>query len=160
MYRAQMRTFSTIWLRRSNIAKQTKINQNDNLFTFHKSTILKICQLYKQNWIAWIRATWPIPGRGDWCHLEALVPESCTTAFWISPGGSESVLSILQMVHLEPLGPESGTTHVWISPGGSESVLSIFQMVHLETLGPELSLIHIWRCRRSYACRSRWSPYH
>ena len=23
-----------------------------------------------------------------------------------------------------------------------------------------LSLIHIWRCRRSYACRSRWSPYH
>ena len=24
----------------------------------------------------------------------------------------------------------------------------------------ELSLIHIWRCRRSYACRSRWSPYH
>ena len=27
--------------------------------------------------------------------------------------------------------------------------------------GPQgLSLIHIWRCRRSYACRSRWSPYH
>ena len=25
---------------------------------------------------------------------------------------------------------------------------------------PFLSLIHIWRCRRSYACRSRWSPYH
>ena len=25
---------------------------------------------------------------------------------------------------------------------------------------PYLSLIHIWRCRRSYACRSRWSPYH
>ena len=23
-----------------------------------------------------------------------------------------------------------------------------------------LSLIHIWRCRRSYAYRSRWSPYH
>ena len=23
-----------------------------------------------------------------------------------------------------------------------------------------LSLIHVWRCRRSYACRSRWSPYH
>ena len=23
-----------------------------------------------------------------------------------------------------------------------------------------LSLIHIRRCRRSYACRSRWSPYH
>ena len=23
-----------------------------------------------------------------------------------------------------------------------------------------LSLIHIWRCRRAYACRSRWSPYH
>ena len=23
-----------------------------------------------------------------------------------------------------------------------------------------LSLIHIWRCRRSYACRSRWSPFH
>ena len=27
-------------------------------------------------------------------------------------------------------------------------------------LFPYLSLIHIWRCRRSYACRSRWSPYH
>ena len=26
--------------------------------------------------------------------------------------------------------------------------------------GHILSLIHIWRCRRSYACRSRWSPYH
>ena len=26
--------------------------------------------------------------------------------------------------------------------------------------GIYLSLIHIWRCRRSYACRSRWSPYH
>ena len=24
----------------------------------------------------------------------------------------------------------------------------------------DLSLIHIWRCRRSYACRSRWSPSH
>ena len=24
----------------------------------------------------------------------------------------------------------------------------------------DLSLIHILRCRRSYACRSRWSPYH
>ena len=23
-----------------------------------------------------------------------------------------------------------------------------------------LSLIHIWRCRRRFACRSRWSPYH
>ena len=23
-----------------------------------------------------------------------------------------------------------------------------------------LSIIHIRRCRRSYACRSRWSPYH
>ena len=27
-------------------------------------------------------------------------------------------------------------------------------------LPEKLSLIHIWRCRRSYACRSRWSPYH
>ena len=27
-------------------------------------------------------------------------------------------------------------------------------------LARRLSLIHIWRCRRSYACRSRWSPYH
>ena len=26
--------------------------------------------------------------------------------------------------------------------------------------GNNLSLIHILRCRRSYACRSRWSPYH
>ena len=24
----------------------------------------------------------------------------------------------------------------------------------------QLSLIHIWRCRRAYACRSRWSPDH
>ena len=61
MYRAQMRTFSTICLRRSNIAKQTKINQNDHLFTFQKTRIFKICQLYKQNWIAWIRTTWAVP---------------------------------------------------------------------------------------------------
>ena len=27
-------------------------------------------------------------------------------------------------------------------------------------IGLSLSLIHIWRCRRSYLCRSRWSPYH
>ena len=30
----------------------------------------------------------------------------------------------------------------------------------LERSPDSLSLIHIWRCRRSYACRSRWSPYH
>ena len=30
------------------------------------------------------------------------------------------------------------------------------RQLHMTTL----SLIHIWRCRRSYACRSRWSPYH
>ena len=29
-----------------------------------------------------------------------------------------------------------------------------------EVTAIDLSLIHIWRCRRSYACRSRWSPYH
>ena len=61
MFRAQMRTFSTICLRRSNLAKQTKINQNDNLFTFQNTRIFKICQLYKQNWTAWIRTTWAVP---------------------------------------------------------------------------------------------------
>ena len=32
----------------------------------------------------------------------------------------------------------------------------------LESMGVEVqqSLIHNIRCRRSYACRSRWSPYH
>ena len=30
----------------------------------------------------------------------------------------------------------------------------------LHNTAQNLSLIHIWRCRRSYACRSRWSPYH
>ena len=32
---------------------------------------------------------------------------------WISPGASESALSILQKVHLETLAPESGTTPFW-----------------------------------------------
>ena len=33
-------------------------------------------------------------------------------------------------------------------------------IILIETTHQQLSLIHIWRCRRSYACRSRWSPYH
>ena len=36
----------------------------------------------------------------------------------------------------------------------SISSFSVHFLIHC------LSLIHIWRCRRSYACRSRWSPYH
>ena len=30
----------------------------------------------------------------------------------------------------------------------------------INSIFTNLSLIHILRCRRSYACRSRWSPYH
>ena len=37
---------------------------------------------------------------------------------------------------------------------------SIFCAGHVFIQPVRLSLIHIWRCRRSYACRSRWSPYH
>ena len=37
---------------------------------------------------------------------------------------------------------------------------SRYTMKMFANTGPNLSLIHIWRCRRSYACRSRWSPYH
>ena len=79
-------------------------------------------------------------------HLEALGPESDTTLFWISPGGSESVLSILQMVHLETLGLESGTTPFLISLGGSESALSIFQNANLNGVciqGPSLAQEHV-----------------
>ena len=54
---------STICRRRSNIAKQLEINQNDHLFTFKNTQIFKICQLYKQIWTAWIRTTWPVPER-------------------------------------------------------------------------------------------------
>ena len=39
-------------------------------------------------------------------------------------------------------------------------VLSNHLHLFLIFLDYELSLIHIWRCRRSYLCRSRWSPYH
>ena len=46
--------------RRSKIAKQMEINQNDNLFTSKKSRIFKICQLYDQNWTALIRTTWAV----------------------------------------------------------------------------------------------------
>ena len=34
------------------------------------------------------------------------------------------------------------------------------QWIGLVPNGYILSLIHIWRCRRRFACRSRWSPYH
>src|SRR5665254_7983 len=34
------------------------------------------------------------------------------------------------------------------------------QIKNATTMGQALSLIHICRCRRSYACRSRWWPYH
>ena len=46
----------------------------------------------------------------------------------------------------------------WIKvAGGGEWLLTSGRSVDRR---PGLSLIHIWRCRRSYACRSRWSPYH
>ena len=41
---------------------------------------------------------------------------------------------------------------VWIIMRRSRAIRGTEQLA--------LSLIHIWRCRRSYACRSRWSPYH
>ena len=41
--------------------------------------------------------------------------------------------------------------------GNSSFLLSMFLR---NPVFQSLSLIHIWRCRRSYACRSRWSPYH
>ena len=55
--------------------------------------------------------------------------------------------------------------HQACKPSSRRQVLLIYQLefsikclvwlIHMS-----LSLIHIWRCRRSYACRSRWSPYH
>ena len=46
----------------------------------------------------------------------------------------------------------------------SAKLCGVEQRRHLYSVGRPsrwaLSLIHIWRCRRSYACRSRWSPYH
>ena len=42
----------------------------------------------------------------------------------------------------------------------SVGILSEICMKCLSKVAISLSLIHIWRCRRSYACRSRWSPYH
>ena len=47
----------------------------------------------------------------------------------------------------------------------SVKLSGMFWLIHLVRLNMfsrllQLSLIHIWRCRRSYACRSRWSPYH
>ena len=45
------------------------------------------------------------------------------------------------------------TTYLVCNWGISRTTVLYSAVLHL-------SLIHIWRCRRSYACRSRWSPYH
>ena len=43
---------------------------------------------------------------------------------------------------------------------GTGVIAVSWHWVSRECVISDLSLIHIWRCRRSYACRSRWSPYH
>ena len=53
------------------------------------------------------------------------------------------------------------------NPGGAPANLSVAasrlgaRTAFIGKVGDAaLSLIHIRRCRRSYACRSPWSPYH
>ena len=49
----------------------------------------------------------------------------------------------------------------WIPATSFEvNLLTLKVSLHVANHVVYLSLIHIWRCRRSYACRSRWSPYH
>ena len=51
----------------------------------------------------------------------------------------------------------------WSEASKVSSMLSERRKSRISPQGEQiiwLSLIHIWRCRRSYACRSRWSPYH
>ena len=46
---------------------------------------------------------------------------------------------------------------------GGEKVLIVKPMTYMNNSGEcngALSLIHILRCRRSYSCIYRWSPYH
>ena len=55
------------------------------------------------------------------------------------------------------------TVYVWIaisSPTFSRIFCILLPLEFAINFLLFLSLIHIWRCRRSYACRSRWSPYH
>ena len=48
----------------------------------------------------------------------------------------------------------------WLQKRSKLEKFRTFHALILDQSVSQLSLIHIWRCRRSYACRSRWSPYH
>ena len=52
--------------------------------------------------------------------------------------------------------------NAWKTSRKTALLLEKLNKCWMSQTGPRkrLSLIHIWRCRRSYACRSRWSPYH
>ena len=58
----------------------------------------------------------------------------------------------------------TGTSRLALKAGGQPQItsqtLEDWCITVLQDKCTSLSLIHIWRCRRSYACRSRWSPYH
>ena len=87
-----------------------------------------------------------------------------------------------QIINSDPVMVRGGRQKVCLNKpiSGNFCILDLSKLVmckfYYETLKPKcgdrlkllftdtdslcLSLIHIWRCRRSYACRSRWSPYH
>ena len=63
----------------------------------------------------------------------------------------------------QPRNNKTTHMHVGIRPTYSNSALTVNQLNRtylVKIMYCTLSLIHIWRCRRSYACRSRWSPSH
>ena len=66
-----------------------------------------------------------------------------------------------QSASAAPLSASSALNTVSASPCDSVNVswTDVHSIIRT-SVHHRLSLIHIWRCRRSYACRSRWSPYH
>ena len=57
---------------------------------------------------------------------------------------------------LKPIHRAGSSTSTWDGGSGGPVLRTTAPVLASQAL----SLIHIWRCRRSYACRSRWSPYH
>ena len=63
---------------------------------------------------------------------------------------------------------QTGTNDLWVKNTLNDSRYQVYNAFITynntfkedHTLGVMLTLIHIRRCRRTQACRSRWSPYH
>ena len=115
----------------------------------------------------------PVPNYTAWWQMHMRV-SSLLRGAWAAnrSRANESWLKFLKLWPIRPSPlvceltmPERGSPYLW--PWNDFNCTTsqyycakIPKSQRLVKKIPRLSLIHIWRCRRSYACRSRWSPYH